>query len=311
MERKKKVLIIAGPTASGKTSCAVELAVRLGGEIVSADSMQLYKYMDIGSAKPAQEEQARAVHHLVDEIDPRQPFSVAQYRQMAGSRINDIRERGKVPVVAGGTGLYIHSIVSNMDFSGRQPDPARREELHRLAAENGPESLHALLETLDPEAAARIHPHNLKKMIRAIEAAEKGEKIPSFDHAEEGSSEYDCLMFCLTMDRQKLYERIDRRVDEMVEQGLFREVRGLMDRGLRTEDISMKGIGYKEIIACLEGQYDREEAIRLVKRNTRRYAKRQLTWFRRYQKGIWMDVTDGTGEAIDRMTELARGFLRE
>ncbi len=311
MVNRRKVIIIAGPTASGKTGCAVELAVRLEGEIISADSMQLYKYMDIGSAKPTKEEQVRAVHHLVDEIEPDRPFSVAEYRKMAGKYIDQVIDSGKVPIVAGGTGLYIHSIVSEMDFSNAPPDMARRQELRSLAQEQGPDALHEILKKLDPESAGRIHPNNLKRTIRAIEAAERGEPMRPFGHAETGTGEYDCLMFGLTRKRNVLYERIDRRVDEMVRDGLIEEVRSLMSRGLQSEDISMKGIGYKEIIACLEGEYDLEEALRLVKRNTRRYAKRQMTWFRRYRDMIWYDLTDGVTDAIADMTERARRFLQE
>lgn len=308
MEKKKKVIVIAGPTASGKTGCAVRLARGLGGEIVSADSMQIYKYMDIGSAKPAREEREQAVHYLVDEIDPFQPFSVAEYRKLAGQYIEKILESGKIPIVAGGTGLYVNSIVSDMDFSITPPDWARRKELYRLADEQGGEALHALLETLDPEAAQRIHPNNIKRMVRAVEAAEKGEKIRSFDHAACGTGEYDCLMFGLGMERQALYSRIDQRVDGMIEEGLVEEVRSLMNRGLKAENISMRGIGYKEIIACLEGEYDLEEAIRLVKRNTRRYAKRQMTWFRRYKDMIWYDLTEGSDGAVRDMMERAAAF---
>ena len=311
MENKKKVIVIAGPTASGKTGCAVELAVRLGGEIVSADSMQIYKYMDIGSAKPTEEEQRRAVHYLVDEIEPDEPFSVAEYRKRAGAYIDLITDNGKVPLLVGGTGLYIHSVVSEMDYSGSIPDTARRQELRKIAEEQGAEGLHRILETLDAEAAGRIHPHNLKRTIRAIEAAEQGRKLRPFEHTRSIQGEYDCLLFCLNRDRRQLYERIDRRVDEMISEGLVDEVRMLTGRGLRAEDISMKGIGYKEIIAFLEGEYDLEEAIRLVKRNTRRYAKRQLTWFRRYPDMIWLDVTDSTEAAVSEMTERARRFLQE
>ena len=311
MVNKKKVIIIAGPTASGKTGCAVELAVRLGGEIISADSMQLYKFMDIGSAKPTKEEQARAVHHLVDEIEPDRPFSVAEYRKIAGKYIDQVTECGKVPIIAGGTGLYVHSIISEMDFSNAPPDMVRRQELRRLAKEQGSEALHTILKKLDPESAGRIHPNNLKRTIRAIEAAERGEPLRAFGHAEAGTGEYNYVMFGLTRRRDVLYERIDRRVDEMVSEGLVEEVRGLMSRGLKSEDISMKGIGYKEIISCLEGEYDLEEALRLVKRNTRRYAKRQMTWFRRYSDMIWYDLTDGVEDALDDMTERARRFLQK
>lgn len=310
MNDRTKVIVIAGPTASGKTGCAVELAIRLNGEIVSADSMQIYKYMDIGSAKPTPEEQAQAVHYLVDEIDPSEPFSVAEYRKLAGQYIDHIASSGKVPIVVGGTGLYIHSILNDMDFSSTPPDPERRNELRSIAQTQGNEALHSMLTELDPEAAERIHPNNIKRMIRAIEAAEKGESIPDFEQASERQGEYDCLLFGLNRERQTLYDRIDLRVDLMMEEGLVDEVRGLMERGLRSEDISMKGIGYKEIIAFLENEYDLEEAVRLVKRNTRHYAKRQMTWFRRYEELIWVDLTEGTEKPIDFMTEKARSFLQ-
>lgn len=308
MEKQKKVIVIAGPTASGKTGCAVELAKGIGGEIVSADSMQIYKYMDIGSAKPTPEERAQAVHYLVDEIDPFRSFSVAEYRRLAGQYIDRILQSGKIPIVAGGTGLYINSIVSDMDFSVTPPDWERRKELYHLAEEKGGGALHALLEELDPEAAQRIHPNNIKRMVRAVEAAEKGEKVLSFDHAAPGTGEYECMMFGLTRERQVLYSRIDRRVDDMIGQGLVQEVRSLMDRGLRADHVSMRGIGYKEIIAYLEGQYDLEEAIRLVKRNTRRYAKRQMTWFRRYKEMIWYDLTGDSLKAVSDMMERAAAF---
>lgn len=310
---RTKIIIIAGPTASGKTACAVELAERLDGEIVSADSMQLYKYMDIGSAKPTEEEQARARHWLVDEIDPRQPFSAAKYREMAGFCIDRIAGGGKLPIVCGGTGLYVNTIVSDMDFSQSPPDMERRKELRAVAAEQGNDALHAMLERLDPDAAGRIHPNNVKRTIRAIEAAESGHRVRSFDNAAAGSGEYECLMFGLNMERQLLYDRINRRVDMMMEAGLVDEVRGLMDRGLTADDISMKGIGYKEIIGFLNGEYDIDHAVDLVKKNTRHLAKRQLTWFRRYDGMIWYDLSDEEKRirALDDMEKRSREFLQK
>ena len=305
---KIKIIVLAGPTASGKTECAVRLAGNIGGEIISADSMQLYKYMDIGSAKPTAEERAAAVHHLIDEIDPAQDFSVAMYRELAGRYIHQVHDAGKIPIIEGGTGLYVHSIVNNMDFSETPGDPELRERLRALAEERGGEYLHAELEKIDPDAAARIHPHNIKKMIRAIEAAKAGKPIPSFEKSESEPGEFECLMFGITRSRQVLYDRINRRVDIMMQEGLVDEVKSILGRGIDPDSIAMKGIGYKEIIGYLEGNYGLDEATELVKRNTRRYAKRQLTWFRRYKDMIWYDVTDGTDEAVEDMSAKAAAF---
>lgn len=308
MMEKKKIIVLAGPTASGKTGCAVRLAQNVGGEIISADSMQLYKYMDIGSAKPTAEERAAAVHHLVDEIDPAEDFSVAKYRDLAGRYIEQVISAGKIPIIEGGTGLYVNSIVSHMDFSETPSNDELRRELREEAEEHGGEYIHRKLADIDPDAAARIHPHNIKKIIRAIEAAKAGRPIPSFDKAAAGNGEYDCLMFGINRDRQLLYERINLRVDLMMEAGLVDEVKSILARGIAPDSIAMKGIGYKEIIGYLDGNCSLDEAVELVKRNTRRYAKRQLTWFRRYDDMIWYDVTEGIDSAVEDMTERTRGF---
>ena len=287
----RRILIIAGPTAVGKTEYAIEAAKRLGGEIVSADSMQLYRFMDIGSAKPTEEERRQVPHYLVDEVDPREEFSVYEYQKRAKAAIEDIFSRGKVPVISGGTGLYIHSLLYEMDFSVRPETKKLREELEQKAAEEGPEALHRELEELDPEAASRIHPNNVKKMIRALEILKSGERPRPFEESFVPVKDYGVCLIGLDRDRQELYERIDRRVDILMEQGLIEEVRGLQAMGLTEEDISMKGIGYKEVFGYLKGEYDKEEAVRLIKRNTRRYAKRQLTWLRRYEELEWIDLT--------------------
>ena len=278
---KKQIIIIAGPTAVGKTEYAIETAKAINGEIVSADSMQLYKYMDIGSAKPTAEELSQVKHYLVDEIDPREKFSVAQYQKLAKAAIREIFDKGRVPVISGGTGLYINSLMYEMDFAAPPSDEAFRKELEDTALKKGRDYLHSKLAELDPDAAARIHPNNVKKVIRAIEAAQNGNKIKDFNNAQIPAADYDVLLAGLTRDRAELYERINRRVDILIERGLVDEVSSLMQMGLGYDDISMKGIGYKEIIGSLEGKYTIDEAIELIKKNTRHYAKRQLTWLRR------------------------------
>lgn len=292
----KSILIIAGPTAVGKTEYAIETALRLDGEIVSADSMQLYRYMDIGSAKPTEDERSQVRHYLVDEIDPRQDFSVYEYQKRARAAIREIFEKGKVPVISGGTGLYIHSLMYEMDFSSRPDTKELRQQLEQKASEEGPKVLHRMLMEQDPEAAERIHPNNVKKIIRALEILQTGEALRPFEQSFVPVDEYDVCLIGLTRDRQELYQRIDRRVDLLMEQGLVEEVRKLGEMGLTEDAISMKGIGYKEVFGFLRGEYSREEAVRLIKRNTRRYAKRQLTWLRRYQGLHWVDLSCCTKE---------------
>ena len=295
---KKQIIIIAGPTAVGKTEYAIETAKAINGEIVSADSMQLYKYMDIGSAKPTPEELSQAKHYLVDEIDPREKFSVAQYQKLAKAAIREIFDKGRVPVISGGTGLYINSLMYEMDFAAPPSDEAFRKELENTALQKGRDYLHSKLAELDPGAAARIHPNNVKKVIRAIEAAQNGNKIKDFNNAQLPTADYDLLLAGLTRDRAELYERINRRVDILIEKGLVDEVSSLMQMGLGYDDISMKGIGYKEIIGSLEGKYPIEEAIELIKKNTRHYAKRQLTWLRRYDNIKWFNLSSYKDKAM-------------
>ena len=302
---ENRILVIAGPTAVGKTEYAIEAARAFNGEIVSCDSMQLYKYMDIGSAKPSQAERSQAVHHMIDFLDPREEFSVARYQEMARRTIDEILSRGKLPVISGGTGLYLNSILYDMDFAGASGNPGLREELKAKAAAEGPESLHRMLSELDPDAAERIHPNNVKKVIRAIERLEAGEgRVRPFDGNISENSDYDPLMVCLTRDREELYDRINRRVDALVEAGLIDEVKKLTGMGLTAEDISMKGIGYKEIIEYLDGETSLEEAVDKIKKNTRHYAKRQLTWFRRYDR---IHLFDLSAYLTDQ--EAKRGFI--
>ncbi|MGI6722125.1 MAG: tRNA (adenosine(37)-N6)-dimethylallyltransferase MiaA [Anaerovoracaceae bacterium] len=289
---KDKILVIAGPTAVGKTEYAIDTALALDGEIVSCDSMQLYKYMDIGSAKPTAEERAKVRHWLVDEIDPAQDFSVVMYRDMAKAAISDIMSRGKLPIVTGGTGLYLNSLLYEMDFGPQKKDPEYREKLEKMARNNGPAALHKRLQKVDPKAAERIHPNNVKKVIRALEAVELGgREIDDFGSVRTKTKDYDPILIGLTRDREELYQRINMRVLMLVDRGLLQEVQHLMDMGFNSDDIAMKGIGYKEIIDYFNGSYDLKTAIELVQKNTRHYAKRQLTWFKRYDDMKWFDLT--------------------
>ena len=292
-KKNRSIIIIAGPTAVGKTRYAIEIARAFQGEIISADSMQIYKYMDIGSAKPTQEEMAQAAHHLVDRIDPEEKFSVAEYQTLAKNCIEKIFEAGKTPIVSGGTGLYLNSLIYDMDFSVMPRQVGFREELEKEAELYGVEHVHNRLRSLDREAAERIHPNNLKKVIRAIEVLEStGESIRKFEESFIPTKDYTCILIGLTRDREELYQRIDRRVEQIIQAGLVKEVASLRAKGLSEKNMSMKGIGYKEILSYLRGEYDLDEAVRLVKRNTRHYAKRQLTWLRRYPDMIWFNISE-------------------
>ncbi len=294
----KKIIVIAGPTATGKTDIAIELAKKIDGEVVSCDSMQLYKYMDIGSAKPTEEEMSSVKHHLIDEIDPREPFSVAIYRDMAKAAINDIFSRGKTPIIAGGTGLYLNSLLYDMDFSNAEKDDELRSKLEKEAEELGAEHIHSRLVELDPARAAKIHSNNVKKVIRALECAIRGDGIADFKELNERTSDYDALLIGITRDRKELYERINLRVDIMIEEGLIDEVKHLMNIGLSDSDISMKGIGYKEVIDFLNGKVSLDEAVEKIKRNTRNLAKRQITWFKRYDDMKWIDISGLSKEDV-------------
>jgi tRNA dimethylallyltransferase len=289
---KIKILAIVGPTAAGKTRLAIAAARALSGEIVSADSMQIYRGMDIGSAKPTAEERREAVHHLIDFADPASDFSVAEYQKRARAAIRDIAGRGAVPILAGGTGLYVNAVLYDMDFSAPPQRRGFREALLSEAEEaGGPARLHERLRAADPAAAARIHPNNVKRLVRALEiwesAGADGQRPFSASFAPW--REIDPLVVCLSRDRASLYARIERRVDALFEAGLVREVEALAARGLSEANTSMKGIGYKEVFGYLRGAYGLDDAILLVKRNSRRYAKRQLTWFKRYPDALWID----------------------
>lgn len=289
---KKRLLIIAGPTAVGKTDTAIILARELNGEIISADSMQIYKHMDIGTAKPSLGERQGIRHHLIDLINPDEDFSVAEFQKLAKSTIDNLIFNDKLPIIAGGTGLYINSIIYNMDFTQSISNWRLREELQNEAKAMGNEYVHNKLKAIDPDAASRIHPNNIKRVIRAIEVYyETGQKIGDFSRDITLNDEYEFYLVGLTRDRQELYDRINKRVDIMIGEGLVGEVENLLNQGYDRDLISFKGLGYKEIIAYLKGEYSLDEAIRILKRDTRRYAKRQLTWFRRYNNINWYNIS--------------------
>lgn len=309
---KNKLLIVAGPTAVGKTDTAIGLARRLNGEIISADSMQIYKYMNIGTAKPSIEEQGGIPHHLVDCIYPDEDFSVAEFQSRAEELIGGIAEKGKLPIVAGGTGLYVNSLVCKMDFTSTASNWQLRNKLEEEARTNGHIFLHERLKALDPRAAERIHPNNLKRVIRAIEVnIEGGENIGDFTKDAKLNPNYDICMIGLTREREELYQRINLRVDSMLQLGLVEEVRSLLDKGYSKDLIAFKGLGYKEIIGYLEGEYDLAYAIEMLKRDSRRYAKRQLTWFRRYKDINWFNVScySSRQKLIDDIVEVVEGHF--
>ena len=289
---KTPLLIIAGPTATGKSASAVELALHMGGEVVSADSMQVYRGMDIGSAKVTREEMRGVPHHLIDCVDPDETWNVVRFKEQASLAVRDIADRGKLPIVCGGTGFYIQALLYDIDFTQMEENAPLRKRLSDMAAEKGPEAVHALLAQRDPASAAAIHPGNVKRVIRALEFIEESGRSIAAHNAEqrEKQSAYRSVFFVLTMDRAKLYERIDRRVDIMMQQGLLEEVTRLRDMGIARDSTAMQGIGYKQIYGFLEGEYDLEEAVRLIKRDTRHFAKRQLTWFRREKEVLWVDT---------------------
>lgn len=288
---KRPMIILAGPTAVGKTAASIRLAKAVGGEIISADSMQVYRHMDIGSAKIRPEEMEGVPHHLVDVLEPEEDFNVVRFQQMAKTAAEEIYARGRIPIAAGGTGFYIQALLYDIDFTENDGDSSFRRELEKTAEEKGGEYLHALLQEADPEAALQIHPHNIKRMIRALEFNHQtGGKISEHNERErEKESPYQYAYFVLTDERSRLYDRIDRRVDLMMEEGLLDEVRFLKERGVRRDSTAMQGLGYKELYACLDGEYPLEEAVRIIKRDTRHFAKRQLTWFKRERDVIWAD----------------------
>lgn len=291
VEKKGNLIIITGPTAVGKTELSIKLAKEIKGEIISADSIQVYKHFDIGSAKITSEEMEGIPHHLIDVLEPTESFNVATFKTMAKQAIEDIISRGKTPIIAGGTGFYIQSVLYDINFTENEDD-GYRSTLEELLAKEGPIYLHNMLKEIDPESAEAIHYNNSKRVIRAIEYYHQtGEKISIHNATErQNESPYNFAYFVLNCDRNILYQRIDKRVDIMLEQGLLKEVDELVKNYNLTKDmVSMQGLGYKEIFAYLRGEISLEEAIYILKRDTRHFAKRQLTWFKRERDVIWLD----------------------
>ncbi len=300
-----RVIVIVGPTASGKTNLSIELAKRINGEIISADSMQIYKYMDIGTAKPTKEEMQGIKHYLIDEVLPSEDFNVVRFKELAEKYINNTLEKDKQPIVAGGTGLYISSLINNINFSESESDWELREALKKEAEELGPEHLHKKLQEVDPDSALNIHPNNIKRVIRALEVYYQTQKPISY-HNEISRTippKYNFILVGLAMDRQVLYDRINKRVDIMVENGLVDEVKHLVNLGYADSIISMQGIGYKEILEYLRNNSTLEQAIENIKQGTRRYAKRQITWFKRINDIKWFNI-DKYGNNVNMLNEI-------
>ncbi len=293
-EGQKPLIILTGPTAAGKTALSVQLAKVLDGEIISADSMQVYRRMDIGSAKIRPEEREGIPHHLIDVLEPTQDFNVVLFQQMAKEALESIYSRGRIPILAGGTGFYIQAILYDIDFTENEEDASYRRRLERLAEEKGPSVLHRMLQEVDEASAQAIHENNVKRVIRALEFHKlTGQKISGHNAAErQKEAAYNACYFVLTDDRERLYERIDRRVDKMLADGLTEEVAALREAGCTKDMVSMQGLGYKEILSFLEGEIPLERAVYLIKRDTRHFAKRQLTWFRREKNVIWIDKNE-------------------
>lgn len=289
---KEKLVVIVGPTAVGKTKMGVELAKVFNGEIISGDSMQIYKGMDIGTAKVTEEEKQGVIHHLIDIKNPTESFSVAEFQQLVRPLVSSINQKGKLPIIVGGTGLYISSVIYDYQFPTAAADEAYRLSLEQFVETNGVEELHKKLEFVDPISFQTIHPNNYRRVIRALEVYHVTNKtIHEFQAEQPKTSPYDLVMIGLTSDRDQLYERINFRVDQMIEEGLIEEARSFHDAGVK-ECQSVQAIGYKEIYEYINGNLSKEEAIELLKRNSRRYAKRQLTWFRNKMEISWFDMTN-------------------
>lgn len=309
---KKPLVILTGPTAVGKTALSIALAKAIGGEIISADSMQVYRRMDIGSAKIMPEEMEGVPHHLIDVLEPTEEFNVVVFQKLAKQAAEEIYSRGHIPILVGGTGFYIQALVYDIDFTENDEDNALRQSLEEQAKREGAEALYERLRAVDPESCESIHAHNIKRVIRAIEFYEKtGKKISDHNREQrQNDSPYNFAYFVLTDSRDRIYRRINERVDLMMAQGLAEEVRALRETGCRRNMVSMQGLGYKEVLSALEGEISMEEAVYLIKRDTRHFAKRQLTWFRREKEVIWIDKTvfDQNSQNI---LAFMQDFLRE
>jgi len=292
---KKPLIVIAGPTACGKTNLSIQLAKKIDAEIISADSMQVYKYMDIGTAKPTKEEMENIPHYLIDEIEPDEEFNVAIFQEKAKKYLEMIYNKNKIPILVGGTGFYIQALVYDINFMETNNDYEYRSYLEKLAKEKGNQYIHEILKKVDPVSALKIHPNNVKRVIRALEYYKQTNKPISQHNEEEKNkkvSPYNTAFFCLNMKRETLYKRIEQRVDKMIEAGLIEEVQALLKKGYSPDLVSMQGLGYKEIVLYLHGKISLEEAIYIRKRDTRHFAKRQLTWFKRQENPYWINIDD-------------------
>jgi len=298
MNEKKPLIVIAGPTAVGKTALSISLAKKVNGEIISADSMQVYQYMDIGTAKITEAEMQGVKHYLIDEIDPKTDFNVVLFQSLAKQYMGEIYGKGKIPILVGGTGFYIQALLYDINFEENEQESEIRKELEQLLAQKGTDYLHGFLEEIDPESAQSIHKNNAKRVIRAIEYyRQTGEKISEHNKREsERESPYDFAYFVLTMDRTELYDRINLRVDQMMQKGLLEEVTWLRGQGYTKNLVSMQGLGYKEILDYLDGNTTLNDAVEILKRDTRHFAKRQLTWFKREEDVIWVEKQSDTKE---------------
>ncbi len=307
----KPLIILTGPTAVGKTALSIGLAKAVDGEIISADSMQVYRKMNIGTAKIEPSEMQGVRHHLIDILDPGEEFNVVLFKRYALEAMEDIYSRGKIPVIVGGTGFYIQALLYDIDFEDNDNDMSYREELQRLAAEKGNSHIHNMLSKVDPESAEKIHENNVKRVIRALEFYRKtGMKISEHNETEaQKESPYNFEYFVLNDDRSKLYDRIDRRIDIMLEQGLEAEVRQLVSEGYSRELVSMQGLGYKEIIDYIQGRCSFDEAVYTLKRDTRHFAKRQITWFKREKQVTWVNKNEYDSESS--ILEYMMNRLRE
>lgn len=313
---KLPLIILTGPTAVGKTALSIKLAKRIGGEIISADSMQVYRHMDIGSAKIMPDQMGGVPHHLIDILEPAEEFNVVTFQEKAQEAVYEICCRGHIPIVVGGTGFYIQALLYDIDFTENDQDTALRKGLEKIAATQGSEALYGRLKEVDPESCGIIHPNNVKRVIRAIEFYEKtGMKISEHNKTQRlNNSPYNFAYFVLNEDRAKLYRKIEQRVDAMMEQGLVEEVSRLADAGCTRNMVSMQGLGYKEILDYLDGKTTLEEAVYLIKRDTRHFAKRQLTWFRRERDVVWVEkpeVDYDENQILDLIMEYMMTVLRE
>ncbi|MFD0711642.1 tRNA (adenosine(37)-N6)-dimethylallyltransferase MiaA [Paenibacillus sp. GCM10027626] len=312
MPAKQKLLVLVGPTAVGKTSASIELAKAWNAEIISGDSMQVYRGMDVGTAKIRAEEMEGIPHHMIDICEPDHPFSVSEFQERCRALIAEIAGRGKLPMIVGGTGLYVESVVYGYDFSEADSDEAFRAEMQQLASTHGNEMLLERLRAVDPQSAARLHVNDQRRIIRALEIFHiTGQTLSEQLKGQQKESPYHLCMIALTMERAKLYARIEQRVDAMMAEGLVQEVQGLLTRGVPPAAISMQGLGYKEIVGYLQGEYALEAAVELLKRDTRRFAKRQLSWFRHMKEIEWVEIFENFHENLKPIHAIIAGKFKE